>query len=39
MYICLQTCHFYFIIILSQGKLPVPSFSLSCDIYLLIYAF
>jgi len=37
--ICLQTCHFYFIIILSQGKLPVPSFSPSCDIYQLDLCF
>jgi len=39
MYICLQTCHFNFIITLSQRNLPVPSFSLSCDIYQLDLCF
>jgi len=39
MYICLQTCHFSFIIILAQGKLPMPRFSLSCDIYQLDLCF
>jgi hypothetical protein len=39
MYICLQNCHFYFITILAQGKLPVPRFSLSCDIHQLDLCF